>query len=532
MPQHYTLGVMPWLLGHVPSLIQGPGLTAPQPVAMNTSGSKVKAIRSKHNKSGFTSIEVPTSWPAAHSATANLQVLPNPKDATGWKTVDLPNEIVYYLLTRNRLHFGQAHGTPLTTLQFTREINWMASTDSAELILTGDYTSDELTDLQALLLKHCQSPALDALSPQITEAEFISKFKTWNERTSTLPSGLHLGHYKVLVARNNADQSTEEGKATESQQKELIRAHTAMLNYSLRHSYSYKRWQNVVNVMIEKDPGSSKIHQLRVIHIYEADYNFLLQAKWRALIKHWESQQTLHPGQYGGRAGRESKTLVFMEELKTEICYATQKSLINFDNDAASCYNRIIPALASLIGWKLGMHRNVIFVHAKTLAETKYKLKTSMGVSDEFYANCEIFPIYGTGQGSGNSPAIWCIISSVLFACHEENGHGAYFCTPDKQMPVSLSMVGFVDDSTRQVNEFALNTQPTPKFLRQVMKLDAQLWSDLLWLSGGLLELGKCSFHQIHFDFKQDGSPTMRGGIYGEPLQIHDALIITHRLVG
>ena len=169
------------------------------------------------------------------------------------------------------------------------------------------------------------------------------------------------------------------------------------------------------------------------------------------------------------------------------------------------------------------MHRNVVFVHAKTLEETQYKLKTSMGVSDEFYANCQAFPIYGTGQGSGNSPAIWCIVSSVLFSCHEDNGHGAYFCTPDQEMSVSLSMIGFVDDSTGQVNEFKLNTQPTPAFLRQIMQHDAQLWSDLLWISGGLLELNKCSFHQIHFDFNPDGSPVMRGGIYGEPLSVHDA---------
>ena len=244
----------------------------------------------------------------------NIRELPNPNDATEGKTIDLPDEIVYYLRTRNRLHFGQAKGTPRTDASFTREVGWMASTDSAELILNGDYTSDELTDLQALLLKHCQSPKLDAISLQITEEQFISKFKSWNERTSTSPSGLHLGHYKALVARNDADLNTEEGETIDSQRKELIRAHTAMLNYSLQHSYSYKRWQNVVNVMIEKDPGNSKIHRLRVIHLYEADYNFLLQAKWRALIQHAESEQSLHPGQYGGRAGREAKFLVFIEK--------------------------------------------------------------------------------------------------------------------------------------------------------------------------------------------------------------------------
>jgi hypothetical protein len=210
--------------------------------------------------------------------------------------------------------------------------------------------------------------------------------------------------------------------------------------------------------------------------------------------------------------------------MKNEISYATRKSLINFDNDAASCYDRIIPCLASLIGRKFGLHRNIVFVHATTLEETKYKLKTSLGVSDEFYENCQAYPIYGTGQGSGNSPAIWCIISSTLFSCHQDRAHGAFFCTPDEQMSVSLSMLGFVDDSTGQVNSFRDNEQPTPEFLRSIMQIDAQLWSDLLWISGGLLELGKCSFHQLHFDFAPDGAPIIRAGIYGTPLQVHDAL--------
>jgi hypothetical protein len=176
----------------------------------------------------------------------------------------------------------------------------------------------------------------------------------------------------------------------------------------------------------------------------------------------------------------------------------------------------------SLIGRKFGLHKNVVFVHALTLEETKYKLKTSLGVSEEFYASCTAFPIYGTGQGSGNSPAIWCIVSSVLFASHQDKGHGAYFCTPDQEMLVSLSMVGFVDDSTGQTNSFVENDQSRPELLCAIMQIDAQLWNDLLWLSGGLLELSKCSFYHIHFDFMPDGTSMMRAGKFGTPLQVHD----------
>eukprot|EP00957_Ditylum_brightwellii_P064600 4902639-Ditylum_brightwellii.AAC.1 len=70
-----------------------------------------------------------------------------------------------------------------------------------------------------------------------------------------------------------------------------------------------------------------------------------------------------------------------MEALKNDTSRCSRKALINFDNSAASCYNRIIPNLANLIGHKKGLHCNVTFVHANTLAEAKFKLKIALSVS-------------------------------------------------------------------------------------------------------------------------------------------------------
>jgi hypothetical protein len=264
--------------------------------------------------------------------------------------------------------------------------------------------------------------------------------------------------------------------------------------------------------MIQKYPGNNKIHRLRVIHLYKADYNFVLGHKWRQLLHHGEEHKTIHEGQHGGRPGHEATTLVFMEELKNDILYVTKKSLINFDNEAASCYDRIIPALASILGRGHGLHRNVIFVNASTLRQAKYKLRTAMGISKDYYTYSHVFPIYGTGQGSGNSPVIWCIISSTLFKCHESKSHGATFSSPDKSTSVSLSIVGFVDDSTGQVNDFENPIQPNPEELSAFMQHGAKLWNNLLWMSVGLLELSKCSYHYLHFDFNAGGNASPRLG--------------------
>eukprot|EP00957_Ditylum_brightwellii_P001995 153787-Ditylum_brightwellii.AAC.1 len=88
-----------------------------------------------------------------------------------------------------------------------------------------------------------------------------------------------------------------------------------------------------------------------------------------------------------------------MEEMKNKISHCSRKPLVNFDNDAAACYDRITPNVANLIGRKKGLHRNITFVHANTLVGAKFKLKTALEVSDNYYQHCEMFPIYGTEQG-------------------------------------------------------------------------------------------------------------------------------------
>jgi hypothetical protein len=99
--------------------------------------------------------------------------------------------------------------------------------------------------------------------------------------------------------------------------------------------------------------------------------------------------------------------------------------------------------------------------------------------------------------------------------------YGAVFETPDRQVTVTFSMVGFVDDSTGIVNSFCSRIQPSPEELLNKMCHDAQLWHDLLWCSGGMLELPKCSYHFLYFDYLPDGTPTPRGGQVGPNLSIN-----------
>ena len=87
---------------------------------------------------------------------------------------------------------------------------------------------------------------------------------------------------------------------------------------------------------------------------------------------------------------RESLVPVFIEEIQNEIARASRKPYTKQDFDATSCYDRIIPWMASMLSCSHGLHQNVCLVHAQTLQEARYLLKTnhsmlrpSIGEADE-----------------------------------------------------------------------------------------------------------------------------------------------------
>ena len=285
--------------------------------------------RGNSNSSGFSTIKIPVD-PKTH-----------PKDCTEWKTLDCPEEIEQALLTRNRSHFGQSQGTPFTVPPLSHQINFEASTETAELILNGTYSNEELDEITKMLLEHMKKVSEPVVTSNITAAKFRSKILLWKERTSTSPSGIHLEHYKAYYATHAHEKDTAEYEEFEQKRQDIMDSHLSLLNYAIDHGHSFDRWKKIVTMMIEKEPGNHKIHRLRVIHLYEADYNLLLCVKWRTAVDHAMRNKTLNPNQKGGTPGSNATDVIYVEELEYEICRASRTCLGKIDFDASSCYNRI-----------------------------------------------------------------------------------------------------------------------------------------------------------------------------------------------
>ena len=432
-----------------------------------------------------------------------------------------PEEIACCLFPRNGWHFGQAHGAPFTEPPLSAEFSWDASTNEAELVLTGDCASDELSDLQSSLLQHCARCVPEGL-PFITLEEARECLQCWNEKTSTSPLGCHLGFYKAMVCLLRDPHKECDPVHLATCQETMLQAQVDLIDHCIKHGHTLNGWKNVLNVVIEKEPGNCKIHKLRVIHLFEADLSLFLSVKWKQAQQNADQHGALSPLQFGGRPGHAAAALPFIKELKNEICCCSRRPLINMDNDAASCHDRIVLNLASLVNGSHGVHRNVVAVHARTLQQAKFRLQTATGASDEFHQHCAAFPICGTGQGAPNAPQIWTFISSTMFKVHGQLAHGAHFESPDRDHSVRFSILGFVDDSDYYANHFDLATVPTAQDLIETMQSDAQIWHDSLWTSGGALELHKCSYHFIHCKFQPDGTPMTTPGVFGPRLTLTD----------
>ena len=97
----------------------------------------------------------------------------------------------------------------------------------------------------------------------ITEDDVKRGFGKWREATSTSPSSRHVGHYQATI-----------------QNPILLECLTKFMAIALKRGISITRWQSAINVMLEKDQGQPTINRLCIIHLFKADFNFILKIMW------------------------------------------------------------------------------------------------------------------------------------------------------------------------------------------------------------------------------------------------------------
>jgi hypothetical protein len=119
----------------------------------------------------------------------------------------------------------------------------------------------------------------------------------------------------------------------------------------------------------------------------------------------------------------------------------------------------------------------------------------------------EVQPRYGTGQGSGASPAIWpglvvILLNSLDWLSDKDGITGLTFCNPWNKSRAKGRVGAFVDD-TNQGTIDPTGTLITMKLLVDEIRNAGQLWVSLLHISVGSPNLSRCSWILQYWEWKK-----------------------------
>ena len=403
------------------------------------------------------------------------------------------------LLPHTVRRFCQHHETPFGQGDRCTSLGQDCSTADFARMRMGTYDreleqlSDEAREWIRQLKQQDFVGTGNIISTTISTEDWISGWMKMRESTASAPGG-HYGHYKTaaVVARLPRDHPEHT--------RVLAEVYANMLSLPLAHGFAPTRWQYCVDAILEKIPGKPRIEKLRIIMLYEADFNFVLKLIWgRRLIRHAERYRCLGTANHGSRAGRQTIDALMEKLLLYEYARLTRTSLITIDNDAKSCYDRIIKSLAMIACVGVGLPLMAAAMHNKTHHGMVHVIKTRHGELKP-YSGTEDEPLEGSGQGSGASPAIWLLYSISLLNAFRQFSPGMHMSSPFETLLVVILAIFYVDDGMLGVND-AMSDQATPlPDLLQQAEASTQAWERLLFASGGALELSKWFAYVMYWD--------------------------------
>lgn len=108
---------------------------------------------------------------------------------------------------------------------------------------------------------------LTPITTDISIEQLRKTFEKTKESTSSSPSSINMGHYKIASHNHML--------------REII---SLQMSIPFRNGFTTTRWQQSMHIMLEKEKGNNNINNLRIIQLVEADYNAALKIYMRATV--------------------------------------------------------------------------------------------------------------------------------------------------------------------------------------------------------------------------------------------------------
>jgi len=399
------------------------------------------------------------------------------------------------LLEHSRTHFAQAEGSPFTTDPLNRLLQYDGLTLYGDRITAGKpLPLHELDEPTKTILCHLQRkvPMPTTPGPPLNHDTLLQGIKKWPERTTTSPSGRHLGIYKSLgkhVVKKKKDDTDTEPSTGLNDGSGVLHIIFDLMSLALRHAYPLKRWRRVWTIFIEKEPGNPDINRLRCIMIFEADWQLLLKyhSSYGFLPKTEEAGQLVY-AQGGGRKGRSAIDQATQQIVETEIIHLNQRPALDLYLDLRMCFDLMVEACHNLACRRHGAEDAYLRLHARTHQLMQYFVRHKSGVSKEFNTYQQ-HPWHGAGQGAADAALRYIALSDTLIDAYHSKVALQSLYDPTRHTELLRSLKAFI-------NNVVIHTQQPSDEPMHALEISAQdklaWWDQLVKVTGGELNPKKC----------------------------------------
>ena len=183
----------------------------------------------------------------------------------------------------------------------------------------------------------------------------------------------------------------------------ILQTINTIINATIDASVPLKRWLLSLVVMIEKILAVPRINKLRVINIYEEDYNLMLKYFWPNQATRHIVKKRIGENQYGDVQGDSIYLVALINEFFTEANRLICRNLVILQNNAKSCFDRIINNYITLHSRRIEIPDQVCRIHSTALLNIKYRVQTALGIASCHYQNTTQDLAHESGQGAGSS---------------------------------------------------------------------------------------------------------------------------------
>ena len=437
----------------------------------------------------------------------------DPKDPqTKWCTVMDTAELEDHLLEHSWQHFAQADGTPFTIKPLHSLISNSGFSDFSDQILDGtaDINSLDVDQYTKLLLQHMQH-----ICDETTDNDFMvdmikQGIRIWHEATATSPfSFLHLSLYKSLVKHTKSKSAGEDtdNNWTIKVGEDVMMVVYLLLWLAVKHTHVYNRWLLTLIVFLEKVLGQPKIHRLWMIHLIEADFNLILKFyASKDMMSNIEARGSMVNEQGGGHHSHSAIDGAHKKVLSYDIIWMNCLLARNIDNDATACFDRMVENQTNLCCQHQGASKKYLKLHAQTHDKLQYFIWHKFGISKGFNHHSQEFPWHGSGQGTGDAPPWWLVVSDPVICAYNSKAHLWYVYHPDGWLETTQSVEIFIDDSSQIL---ALDDSVMLHDLHTFMQENTDLWNGLITATGGGLNPSKGCISIFTWTFDDDGTPSL-----------------------